>query len=590
MAARPGFDEFVAARSARLVRLAHLITGDRERAEVVVRDALVRTWREWPSLDTDPELHARSTVVARCLPLLPLADHTSPPDPPSGADLWHRFQQLDAHARALVALHLVEGLPAAQVAALLHRPTRSVEAHAEEALARLGTDRLTLTRLLQARTGDVDVVDLVALHQRIDAVRRRRGRGVVAAGVAVAVALGLALMPAVLAGDDEADPPPRSLAGHDVPRTLVSSGFTYEYTEGFESVAKERELVVSLPATDEPRLVAWASSVPTIGAYVTATVDGRRRAREAAGSLEAFELLPEGTEHEVVLTQAGVGLTDHLAVAVYSLTDEPPPGVSNGRTTFRERILGERLQAGVLGAPGEDQADVRVEVPEVGARVALTCSGAEGLEARVALGPTDLGSAPCTRRPERDAGAGGTAWHGVEWHSLLEDAGLAPGDTTTLRAWLAPPDGSAGEPDEELVLGAGLYSDLVPRTRVAGVDVPVRVEVAGHEWRLDGDGYVGPRGRARTTYAAGPGEPHRLYGVVVSGGRGPRSPLTWDVLVGSLVVETVREEGGRAGLTLSPYLVVPQGDHRMLEVEVTQGATDRTRAGFVGFRRVDPLP
>jgi len=593
MAARPGFDEFVTARSAHLLRVAHLVTGDRERAEAVVGDALGRTWREWPSLATDPERDARAAVVAGATSRLQRHRHPATPTGhhPGGADLWHRFLALDTDARALVALLHVEGVAAAEVAALLGRPERSVETDAEEVVARLGTDRLTLTRLLEARSADVDATDLAALHQRIDAARRRRGRGVVAVGVATAVAVGLAVMPAVLAGHDEVDPPPASLAGHDVPRTLVSSGFTYEYTAGFESEAKDRELVVRLPAADEPRLVAWASNVPRIGAFVTATVDGRLRGRAAAGALEAFELLPPGPAHEVVLTQTGVGLTDELAVAVYSLADEPPPGVSNGPITLRDRVLDERLLGGVLGAPGEEQVDVRVEVPEDGARITVSCSGVEGLDVTVALGPADVGSMPCTRRPDRDAGAGGTAWHGAEWYSLLQDTGLEPGGTTTLRAWLVRPEGRAGDASEDdaVVLGAGLYGDLVPRARVAGVDVPVRVELDGHEWHLDGEEYVGPRGRARTTHTAGPGEPHRLYGVVVSGGQGPRSPLTWDVLVGSKVVETVRGADGLAGYTLSPYLVVPQGDHRVLEVEVTQGANDRTRAGFVGYRRVEPL-
>ena len=39
-----GFEEFVVARSPRLVRTAYLLTGDRDLAQDLVQTALARTW------------------------------------------------------------------------------------------------------------------------------------------------------------------------------------------------------------------------------------------------------------------------------------------------------------------------------------------------------------------------------------------------------------------------------------------------------------------------------------------------------------------------------------------------------------------
>jgi len=407
----------------------------------------------------------------------------------------------------------------------------------------------------------------------------------------LAAAAGLALGPSVLVGDGAADRarPPSTLAEQQIPGSLTAAGFTYDYTRGYESDLLDRELTVRLPHSDEPRLVTWASTPPRIAAFVTATIDGQWRARGAAGSVEGYEQLSPGA-HEVVLSQSGVGLTERLAVAVYTLSETPPPGVGDGRSVFRETVLGERLAAAVLGDPGEAAAEVEVTVPEGALRVAVTCYGTDAHEVRVALGDRDVASGACSEQPQRDPGALPVGQAGTAPVLRPEEVpgGPRPGESTVLGVRLVGPDGSPAEHDEAVV-GAALYTDLVPRVPVVGVGLPERVEIGGHTWRYAGVPLQQPRGWPSMLLAAGPGDPARLYAAVVGGGAAPGAELTWDVLVGAKVVETVTDQSARGGVTFSPYLVVPEGDHRMLEVVVTRGAGEATRVTFAAYDRVSGL-
>lgn len=57
------FTAFVAARSATLLRLAYLLTGDGFAAQDVVQDALVRTYLRWRRIRSNPEAYVRRVVV-----------------------------------------------------------------------------------------------------------------------------------------------------------------------------------------------------------------------------------------------------------------------------------------------------------------------------------------------------------------------------------------------------------------------------------------------------------------------------------------------------------------------------------------------
>jgi RNA polymerase sigma-70 factor (sigma-E family) len=59
----PSFDEFVVSGSARLLRSAYLLTGDREHSEDLLQTALVRTARRWDVARTSPHAYAHRVLV-----------------------------------------------------------------------------------------------------------------------------------------------------------------------------------------------------------------------------------------------------------------------------------------------------------------------------------------------------------------------------------------------------------------------------------------------------------------------------------------------------------------------------------------------
>jgi RNA polymerase sigma-70 factor (sigma-E family) len=59
----PSFDEFVATGSARLLRSAYLLTGDRDHSEDLLQITLVRTARRWDAARNSPHAYAHRVLV-----------------------------------------------------------------------------------------------------------------------------------------------------------------------------------------------------------------------------------------------------------------------------------------------------------------------------------------------------------------------------------------------------------------------------------------------------------------------------------------------------------------------------------------------
>jgi RNA polymerase sigma-70 factor (sigma-E family) len=149
-----GFDEFVAARSARLLRTAYLLAGDWARAEDLLQTALVRTWSAWRRLGDDPEPYVRKVLVntyaswwrRRWNAEDPTADL---PDRP-GADahaaveerdaLWRALRRLPRRQRTVIVLRYFEDLTEAAVADLLGCSVGTVKSQASKALEKLRVD------------------------------------------------------------------------------------------------------------------------------------------------------------------------------------------------------------------------------------------------------------------------------------------------------------------------------------------------------------------------------------------------------------------------------------------------------------------
>lgn len=137
---RAAFASLVAASLAGLDRVARLITRDPERAQDAVQEALIKAWRDLPSLrDVERfEPWLRQLLVRSCMDELrrrrrlavevELIDSMHPNVTDSAISVADRdalergFRRLDPEQRALVVLYYYQGLPLEEVAAALRIP------------------------------------------------------------------------------------------------------------------------------------------------------------------------------------------------------------------------------------------------------------------------------------------------------------------------------------------------------------------------------------------------------------------------------------------------------------------------------------
>ena len=147
------FTEFVRAHSASLFRTAFLMTGDHQRAEDVLQDALVRIYKRWPHIDAmaSPLAYSRRVVLnqgasswrkrsSRETPRLlteepswdgrveELAEHER---------VWQAVLTLPQRQRAVMVLRYYEDQTEAQIAETLDMAPGTVKSHAHAALRRL---------------------------------------------------------------------------------------------------------------------------------------------------------------------------------------------------------------------------------------------------------------------------------------------------------------------------------------------------------------------------------------------------------------------------------------------------------------------
>lgn len=144
------FSAFVAARSRHLLHAAHLLTGDRHRAEDLLQTALTRAYLRWDRID-EPEGYVRRTMVNahtdwwRKKPwreqTTDEVPETAGPDETSSYDardaVLSALATLSGRQRAVVVLRYYEGLSEAEIAALLGCSTGTVKSAASRAMAKL---------------------------------------------------------------------------------------------------------------------------------------------------------------------------------------------------------------------------------------------------------------------------------------------------------------------------------------------------------------------------------------------------------------------------------------------------------------------
>ena len=149
---RPGFDEFVVARSGALLRTAFLLTQDRHLAEDLVQTALAKAWFARKRISGNLEPYVRRIMVNEFAsgwrrkwrgerPTAELPDAHSPP-PESHTDLWHAVANLPRRQRAVIVLRFFDDLTEAETARVLDISVGTVKSQTAKALAKLRVDPL----------------------------------------------------------------------------------------------------------------------------------------------------------------------------------------------------------------------------------------------------------------------------------------------------------------------------------------------------------------------------------------------------------------------------------------------------------------
>lgn len=144
------FEAFVAARSRHLLHAAHLLTGDRHRAEDLLQTALTRAYLRWDRID-EPEGYVRRTMVnahtdwwrrkpwrenfTELVPDVAVADGSAAYDERDA--VLAALATLSGRQRAVVVLRYYEGMSEAEIAATLGCSTGTVKSAASRAMTKL---------------------------------------------------------------------------------------------------------------------------------------------------------------------------------------------------------------------------------------------------------------------------------------------------------------------------------------------------------------------------------------------------------------------------------------------------------------------
>ena len=161
------FDEFVAARSSRLLRTAYLLTRDHALAEDLLQTSLTKAWFSWSKINGDPEPYVRKILVNTFASWWRRKWNgeqafAEPPEPEPGhhvdtdqrQDLWTAMGRLPRRQRTVIVLRYVEDLTEAETARVLGVSTGTVKSQTSKALAKLRIDPALATENSPTSTED----------------------------------------------------------------------------------------------------------------------------------------------------------------------------------------------------------------------------------------------------------------------------------------------------------------------------------------------------------------------------------------------------------------------------------------------------
>lgn len=144
------FEEFVAARSSRLLRTAYLLTRDHGKAEDLLQTALAKAWQSWASVE-EPEAYVRKVLVNTFAtwwrrrwrgewPSDRVPERSYVEGAADGQDLWAALGRLPRGQRAVLVLRYYEDLTETETARLLDCSVGTVKSQSAKALAKLRSD------------------------------------------------------------------------------------------------------------------------------------------------------------------------------------------------------------------------------------------------------------------------------------------------------------------------------------------------------------------------------------------------------------------------------------------------------------------
>ncbi len=225
---RPGFEEYVGARSAYLLRFAYLLCGDRHLAEDLVQEVLIKAHRRWSAIEADsPDAYLKQALVRTHVSWLrrraaseittatfpdetSLASHDD--DHASRDEVWAMLARLPRAQRAVLVLRYFEDLDDARIAELVGVSPSTVRVHAHRGLR-------TLRETLQQRAGEAPTGAGMLENVRAGAARAASRRRIAVPGaIAVIVA---AIVGSVLALGPGGPGGPVPEPGHTVTPTVT---------------------------------------------------------------------------------------------------------------------------------------------------------------------------------------------------------------------------------------------------------------------------------------------------------------------------------------------------------------------------------
>ena len=218
--------------------------------------------------------------------------------------------------------------------------------------------------------------------------------------------------------------------------------------------------------------------------------------------------------------------TSEVGLVVYTLTDDTPPGVSDGAITFRRSVADRTLVDAVIGEPGQAEVTLSPVVPNGLLGYAELCAGApKGAWVDIDLGSEGGFGTSCQGSSTFDPGASVTTTM------------ARPGDGPIRMRVTDGADGPLVD-DPDLQIGLALYQVPSDGPRAAGQQVATVVEEAGHRWELTRVESSEPGDRLLRT-RAGEGSRPQLVRLLMTGRTGTAQPT----------VDGVGQSSFRSGLS-----------------------------------------